>query len=148
MRVESDGDSDDDMELPDLSDDDDDEEEEDVDEPGPGCAQPAHKVGQFVVAMYDSTWYIAQVEGEEPENKCEGFTLLKYMERKGHNQFVWGQVSDQLKTINTDILLTVEPPVPISSRFLGLPKDVVKEVEKLLRVKWSIIWIVLMNFFP
>ena len=149
MRVESDGDSDDDMELPDLSDDDDDdEEEEDVDEPGPGCAQPAHKVGQFVVAMYDSTWYIAQVEGEEPENECEGFTLLKYMERKGHNQFVWGQVSDQLKTINTDILLTVEPPVPISSRFLGLPKDVVKEVEKLLRVKWSIIWIVLMNFFP
>ena len=42
----------------------------------------------------------------------------------------------------------MEPPVPISSRFLGLPKDVVKEVEKLLRVKWSIIWIVLMNFFP
>jgi hypothetical protein len=80
------------------------------------------------------------VEGEEPEEETEGFTLLKYMERKGVNQFVWGKVSDRLKTLYTDILLKVEPPIPVSSRLWGLPKDVVKEVEKLFRVLWSIIF--------
>jgi hypothetical protein len=34
----------------------------------------------------------------------------------------------------------VEPPIPVSSRLWGLPKDVVKEVEKLFRVLWSIIF--------
>ena len=43
-------------------------------------------VGGYVAAVYDGDWYMAQVEGEEPE----GYTLLKYMERKGNNQFVWG----------------------------------------------------------
>jgi len=33
--------------------------------------------------VYDKAWYVAQVEGEEPEEETEGFTLLKYMERKG-----------------------------------------------------------------
>ena len=35
--------------------------------------------------------------------------------------------------------MKVEPPIPVSSHYLGLPKDVVKKVEKLFRVKWSII---------
>ena len=34
----------------------------------------------------------------------------------------------------------MEPPIPVSSRLWGLPKDVVKEVEKLFRVLWSIIY--------
>ncbi len=42
---------------------------------------PLYAVGTYVVAVYDSEWYLVQVEGEEPENKCDGFTLLKYMER-------------------------------------------------------------------
>jgi hypothetical protein len=100
---------------------------------------PAFPVGSFVVAVYDRNWYLAQVEGEEPENECEGFTLLKYMDRKGHNKFVWGEVNDLLKTINTDILLAVDPPLPNSSRFWGLPKDDLKKVENLFMVKWSII---------
>lgn len=100
---------------------------------------PAFSVGSFVVAVYDRNWYLAQVEGEEPENECEGFTLLKYMDRKGHNKFVWGEVNDLLKTINTDILLAVDPPLPNSSRFWGLPKDDLKKVENLFMVKWSII---------
>jgi hypothetical protein len=92
-----------------------------------------------VVAVYDKTWYLAQVEGEEPENECEGFTLLRYMERKGHNKFVWGEVKDMLKTINSDILLMVDPPLPNTSRFYGLPKDILKKVETLFMVKWSFI---------
>jgi hypothetical protein len=43
-------------------------------------------VRSYVAAVYDGDWYVAQVEGEE----TEGYTLLKYMERKGNNQFVWG----------------------------------------------------------
>ncbi len=34
----------------------------------------------------------------------------------------------------------MEPPIPVSSRLWGLPKDVVKEVEKLFSVLWSIIF--------
>ncbi len=44
------------------------------------------------------------MEGEEPEEETEGYTLLKYMERMGNNQFVWGSGKDTLKTINKDIL--------------------------------------------
>jgi len=84
------------------------------------------------------------VEGEEPENECEGFTLLKYMERRGDNQFVWGK-KDTLKTHNGDILLQVDPPEPVSSRLFGLPKIVYNEVDKLFRVKWFIILYSLQN---
>ncbi len=104
-----------------------------------GGRSPVYPVGSYVVAMYDNEWYVAQVEAEEPENECEGFTLLVYMERKGPNQFMWGTTRDSLKTINRDILLRVDPPIPVSSRLMGLPKNIVKDIEKLLRVKWSII---------
>jgi hypothetical protein len=132
----SDSDSDLNDELPDL-----DNEPVDPAAGGSWRARPVNfPVGSFVVAVYDKAWYVAQVEGEEPEEETEGFTLLKYMERKGVNQFVWGKESDRLKTLHTDILLKVEPPIPVSSRLWGLPKDVVKEVEKLFRVLWSIIF--------
>jgi hypothetical protein len=64
-------------------------------------------VGSYVAVVYDGDWYVAQVEGEEPE----GYTLLKYMERKGNNQFVWGSGKDTLKTINKDILCIADPPI-------------------------------------
>ena len=114
--------------------------------PDPQCPEgpsTGHKdlypVGSWVVAVYESEWYIAQVEGEEPEEEVLGFTLLKYMDRKGHNQFCWGQRADRLKTNNKDILLKVDPPIPVSSRYLGLPKDIVSKVYYHLRVKWSFI---------
>jgi hypothetical protein len=121
------------------------EEEEKADDPGARCATslPSHKpdypIGSFVVAVYDKLWYIAQVEGEDPEEEYAGFTLLKYLSRIGPNQFFWAEDSDHLKTLNADILLKVDALVPVSSRFLGLPKDIVKKVEQLLRVQWSII---------
>lgn len=108
-----------------------------------------HPVGSYVAAIYDREWYVAQVEAEEPENETDGYSLLKYMERKGNNQFVWGSGKDTLKTVNTDILRRVDPPIPVSSRLWGLPKDVVKDIEKRMRVKWSIIeqFMDLMFFF-
>ncbi len=58
---------------------------------------------------------------------------------EGPNQFVWGQKIDKLKMINTDIVMKVDPPIPVSCRLYGLPKNVVNQIEKLVRVKWSII---------
>jgi hypothetical protein len=48
---------------------------------------------------------------------------------------VWGS-DDTLKTINSNIMMRVDPPpIPISSRLLGLPKKVVKEIEVLMSSK-------------
>jgi hypothetical protein len=135
FSMESESESDEAEELPNL-DDSEEEEEQGKGEMDSEEETDGYMVGSFVVAVYDKKWYIAQVEGEDPEEECKGFTLLKYMERRGENQFVWGQVRDTLKTNNQDILLKVEPPIPVSSRLFGLPKNVVAEVEKLLRVKW------------
>ncbi len=66
------------------------------------------------------------MEGEETEEETEGYTLLKYMERMGNNQFVWGSGKDTLKTINKDILCIVDPPIPVSSRLWGLPRSLKK----------------------
>ncbi len=133
---ESESESDPDDELPELSDLSAAEAEEPI-------TTNQHPVGSFVVAVYDRQWYIGQVEAEEPEEESRGFTLLNYMERRGHNQFVWGQRKDQLKTNNKDILLRVTAGlVPVSGmRIWGLPKGTLKEVEELFRVKckWSII---------
>jgi hypothetical protein len=127
------------------------EDEEELDKEHAGgqasTKEILYPVGSYCVAVYDGQWYVAQVEAEEPENECDGFTLLRYMERRGHNQFVWGAV-DTLKTINSDILLKVDPPIPVSSRFWGLPKIVVKEADKLLMVKRSIIILSLQFICP
>jgi NADH:ubiquinone oxidoreductase subunit F (NADH-binding) len=70
--------------------------------------------------------------------------VLKYLERRGENQFVWGQVTETLKTNNQNTLLKVEPPVPVSSGVFGLPNNVVAEVDKL----WcSIMVLFLFNLF-
>jgi hypothetical protein len=100
-------------------------------------------VGSYVAAVYDGDWYVAQVEGEEPEQETEGYTLLKYMEKKGNNQFVWGSGK---KYTTKDILCIVDPPIPVSSRLWGLPKDVVKSIEKIRGVKWPVL-LVLNRFF-
>jgi hypothetical protein len=118
----------------------DEEEEEEMDDiMATKPSAPLYAVGSYVAAVFDQDWYVAQVEAEEPENECPGFTLLKYMEIKGHNQFVRGSGKDSLKTINSDVLRVIDPPIPVSSRLWGVPKDVVKEIEKLKRVKWFFI---------
>jgi hypothetical protein len=41
-----------------------------------------------VVLVYGKAWYIAQVEGEDPDEESNGFTLLKYMPCIDQKQFV------------------------------------------------------------
>jgi len=83
-------------------------------------------------------------------NETPGFTMLKYMERKGRNQFVWGTARDTLKTNNRDIIREVEAPIPVSSRLFGLPKDVVKDIENMRVKKWVVYYLgnFLNLFFP
>ena len=90
--------------------------------------QPDFLVGSYVVALYDKLWYIAQVEGEDPDEEVEGFTLLVYMERRGNNQFIWGK-QDVLRTNNKDIICSVGAPVPVSSRAHGLTKEDLAKVK-------------------
>jgi len=140
-----------DEELSDLDLEEDDDEDEEGDDVEPDMEQDDKEedemeqekekkltVGTFVAAVYEKSWYLAQVEGEEEEE--EGFTLLKYMERKGYNKFVWGD-KDILRTRDSDILMEVDPPLPTNSRFYGLPKEALKKVDTLFMVKWSIILI-------
>ena len=82
-----------------------------------------YQVGSYVVAIYENHWYIAQVEGEDPDEETEGFTLLHYMDLKGFNKFTWGEKKDILKTNNKDIICAVSPPIPVSSRAMGLKQE-------------------------
>ncbi len=64
------------------------------------------------ILCWRSLWHIVvcgQVEAEEPENECEGFTLFKCKQRISRNQFMWGTVPNILKTINKYILLSPYP---------------------------------------
>ncbi len=90
-------------------------------------------VGTYVAAVYASLWYIAQVEGEEEEEEVEGYTLLRYMNRRGPNQFFWSDKPDILRTLNKDILMRTPAPIPTSSRNMGYADGVLKEVEKRFR---------------
>ena len=123
-----------------YNDDEDDDGDDGGDDSGdqPRKKEVLYPVGSFCIAVYDGNWYVAQVEGEEPENECDGFTLLNFMLRKGHNQFIWGNTKDTLKTINSDILLKVDAPIPVFNRCFGVAKDVAKEADQLLMVKRSI----------
>jgi hypothetical protein len=110
----------------------DEEEEEEMDDiMATKPSAPLYAVGSYVAAMFDQDWYVAQVEAEEPENECPGFTLLKYMvmEIKGHNQFVQGSGKDTLKTINSDVLMVIDPPIPVSSRLWACPKMLSKRTK-------------------
>jgi len=95
------------------------------------------------VAIYYLEWYNVQVEGEE----VKGFTLLKYMDRAGVNQLYWGERADIYITRNKDILLKMDPPIPVSSRFMGLPENIIAKVCHHLSVKWSFIFSNLTIFF-
>jgi len=80
-----------------------------------------YKTGQFVVAVYEEEWFLAEVALEQ-EDVAKGYTRLKYMAIKGVNSFCWGLRPDIHVACNEDILLPVIPE-PINNRgHLGLTK--------------------------
>jgi hypothetical protein len=96
-------------------------------------------MGRHVAAVHDQEWYIVQEEVKvgEPEKEYAEFTLLKYMKRKGPNQFKWGSDKDTLKMINSDTLRKVDTPPPPHS-------SVVQAVGP--RQQWSFIFFYSLKF--
>lgn len=86
------------------------------------------------------------MEGEESDEEIDGLTLLRYMDRKGPNQFFWDKKPDILKTNNNDIIQPIDPPVPVSSRYSGVPKKVAADLDRHLRP--LIMWFDLQSFSP
>ncbi len=70
----------------------------------------SYPLGNFVLVVY-----IGQVEAEQPKEETAQFTLIKYMDRKAHNKFVWGFHEDIYKMKNSDILLKVDLHILIVS---------------------------------
>lgn len=84
------------------------------------------KTGQFVSAIYQGDWYIAQVIAVTSDAEIASLHpySLSYMTRKGPNMFVWPDRRDELLTFHEDILTRVGAPIPLTSRgFLGLNKE-------------------------
>jgi hypothetical protein len=95
--------------------------------------------GSYVIARYDSDWYIAQVENEQA-NILPGYTRLRYMAKKGRNRFMW-EKPDILSTLDQDILLKTPPPVPVTSRFMGVSENIAKQADRLLLVHVVLIFL-------
>ncbi len=115
--------------------------EEEVDQPVAGSSSSSrpkvskptmetvghYPVGSFLVAMYDTSWFLGQVEGCDLDEEKDGYTFVKYMEKKGENKFAFTK-SDMMFTLNSDILMSVDHPEPVSNRgFWGLPSETLKK---------------------
>ena len=85
------------------------------------------KNGNMVVATYEGEWFLAQVI---EANIKHGYSKLNYMKIQGMNSFIWG-ASDELVTLNQDILLQNVSPVLLNSRgAIGLSKEDLKIVKE------------------
>jgi DDE superfamily endonuclease/helix-turn-helix, Psq domain len=99
--------------------------------------------GSYVVATYEREWYVAQVEDVQ-DNVATGYTRLRYMAKKGRNRFMW-EKPDILSTLDQDILMKVPPPVPVTTRFMGVSEAAAKQADKLLLVYLVLIFLILQN---
>jgi hypothetical protein len=89
-----------------------------------------YEVGDFVTAVYEGQWHLAQVDIDQ-DHASSTHVNLTYMERAGKNQFKWPKHDDRLLTLKEDILFKCSTPVLVGStiraRNVGLPG---KEAEK------------------
>lgn len=106
--------------------------------PGPSGLQNYHmepepKRGDYVAAIYENEWYLTTVISisKMPPPINAQYFHLKFTEIKGENKFQWPSKEDEIPIIREDILCVVPPPIPVSSRHIGLDKDAYKKVKKL-----------------
>ena len=92
------------------------------------------KERDYVAAVYEKEWFLEFALGvqeiDENGTKLKYFNL-RFTEKKGDNKFIWPPKNDEIFVPEEDILCTVEPPVPVSSRHLGLENVDYKKVKKL-----------------
>jgi hypothetical protein len=73
-----------------------------------------YEVGEFVTAVYEDVWLVAQVDINQ-DNAGDTHVNLNYMERVGYNQFKWPKNYDLLLTLREDILTRCAPPGLVGS---------------------------------
>jgi len=72
------------------------------------------EVGEFVTAVYEGEWLLAQVDINQ-DSAGETHVNLNYMEKIGDNKFKWPQSYDLLLTLREDILMKCSAPVLVGS---------------------------------
>lgn len=95
---------------------------------------PALKAGDYVAAVYEGEWFLATVFGTPIVKGDGGHTYynLSFAQIKGQNKFIWPEKQDSNLTLEDDILCIVSPPIPVSSRHIGLAEDDYNKVKLLL----------------
>jgi hypothetical protein len=82
------------------------------------------EVGDFVAAVYEGQWLLAQVDIDQ-DQAGDTHINLAYMERVGKNQFKWPKQDDRLLTLREDILFKCDAPILVGSSIrashVGLP---------------------------
>jgi hypothetical protein len=82
------------------------------------------EVGDFVAAVYEGDWLLAQVDIDQ-DHAGDTHVNLTYMEKVGKNQFKWPKQDDRLLTLREDILFKCSAPVLVGSSIrashVGLP---------------------------
>ncbi len=73
-----------------------------------------YQVGEFVTAIYEGQWLLAQVDIDQ-DNAGSSHVNLTYMEKVGDNQFKWPKHDDRLLTLKEDILFHSSTPVLVGS---------------------------------
>ena len=68
--------------------------------------EKVYEVGDFVTAIYDGDWFIAQVDIDQ-DKAGDTHVNLSYMEKIAYNQFRWPKNHDLLLTLKEDILTSV-----------------------------------------
>lgn len=117
-----------------------------VDEPELECKQKKNQqqekeqkkvydVGDFVTAVYEGQWLIAQVDINQ-DLASDTHVNLSYMHRIGHNQFKWPKDHDLLLTLKEDILTQCTTPVLVGSsiraNLVGLKPSEAQEADAAL----------------
>jgi hypothetical protein len=97
--------------------------------------QLPYEVGDFVTALYDGNWLLAQVDINQ-DRAGDTHVNLSYMEKVGENQFRWPKHNDLLLTLKEDILTRGCTPVMVGSSiravFVGLSPTEAQEANMAL----------------
>jgi hypothetical protein len=100
-----------------------------------GNQDKEYNVGDFVTAVYEGQWLIAQVDINQ-DMAGESHVNLSYMQRIGENQFKWPKGHDLLLTLKEDILTRCTAPVLVGSTlratYVGLKPNEALEADAAL----------------
>lgn len=84
----------------------------------------SYSIDEFVVAKYESRWYIGKIIDEDPDDENGYIYQISFMEKR-KNMFQWPMNKDILWCRKTDIAFNLEPPIPSgkSGRMYKLKTD-------------------------